>query len=57
MEPEQITSKRPSSLKNFKEVAISGNSVISSKKIKVLPGMNFLDGSSKDIFFTIAAAE
>ena len=57
MEPEQITSKRPSSLKNFNEVAISGNSVISSKKINVLPGMNFLVGSSNDIFFTIAAAE
>jgi len=54
MEPLQITSKRPSSLKNFKDVAISGNSVISSKKINVLPSINFLEGSNNEIFFTIA---
>ena len=36
-----ITSNRPSILKNFSDVHISGNSWISSKTIIVLPGINF----------------
>jgi len=56
-DPLQITSKRPSSLKNFREVAISGNSVISSNKINVLPSMNFLEGSKREMFFIISLVE
>jgi len=41
--------------KNLREVAISGNSVISSKKIRVFPGRNLFDGSIRDMFFIISA--
>ena len=57
MDPLQITSKRWSMQKNFRDVAISGNSVISSKKIRVFPGMNFFDGSISEMFLMMLRIE
>ena len=51
MEPLQMTSNRPSILKNLSAVAMSGNSCSSSKKIRVSPSINRLDGSIREIFF------
>lgn len=51
-----MTSKLPSSLKNFNEVTISGKIVTSSKNINVLPSINLLLGSNKEIFLIIEEA-
>lgn len=49
-EPEQITSNRPSNLKNFNEVAQLGHACNSSKKKSVSPGVNLSSGFSNDTF-------
>ena len=49
IEPLQMTSNLLSNLKNFKVVAMSGNSVISSKNNNVSYGINFFDGSKIEI--------
>ena len=49
IEPLQMTSNLLSNLKNFKVVAMSGNSVISSKNNNVSYGINFFDGSIIEI--------
>ena len=51
-----MTSNRPSIQKNFRDVAISGNSVISSKKMSVFCGINLFDGSIREIFFIMSDA-
>jgi len=50
-----MTSNLPSIRKDFKAVAISGNSCNSSKIITVSPAINLFDVSIIEIFFIISS--